>query len=133
MDNSTFSGSYILTQADVDAETFTNTATVTGDCPQTQACATDDDDDTQPLINEPAIMLEKVGTLNDDDGTAGVSAGDTISYAFTVTNTGNVPVTNITITDPVRDGSGWSIGQPGAERGGQHHVHGQLHGDAGRH
>jgi uncharacterized repeat protein (TIGR01451 family) len=101
VDNSTFSGSYTLTQADIDAETFTNTATATGDCPQTQACATDNDDDTQPLINEPAIMLEKVGTLNDDDGTAGVSAGDTITYAFTVTNTGNVLLTNIAITDPV--------------------------------
>ena len=37
----------------------------------------------------PSITITKTGTLNDDDGTSGVSVGDTISYAFTVTNTGN--------------------------------------------
>ena len=91
----TVTGSYVLTQVDIDAGTFSNTATATSD-----EGATDDDDDTQPLVPTPAIMLEKTGTLNDDDGNAGVTAGDTISYAFTVTNTGNVTLTNITITDP---------------------------------
>ncbi len=118
VDNTTVTGSYTLTQADIDAGTFDNTATATGDCPQAEDCVTDDDDDRQPLVAGPAIMLDKVGTLNDDDGTPGISAGDTIDYAFTVTNTGNVTLTNVTVTDPLIDRIRWSAGQPGAACGG---------------
>ncbi len=100
VDSTTFTGSYTLSQADVDAGTFTNTATVTGIDPNDEPVS-DSDSDTQPLAQDPSIALEKTGTLNDDDGTTGVSAGDTISYAFTVTNTGNVTLTGVTLADTV--------------------------------
>ena len=51
--------------------------------------------------NTPALSLVKTGTLNDDDSTAGVSAGDTIDYSFVVTNTGNIALTNVIVTDPL--------------------------------
>ena len=95
-DSSTFTGSHTLTPADIVAGTFTNIATVNSD-----EGATDQDDDTQSLMPNPEVMLVKSGTLNDDDGTPGVSAGDTISYAFTITNTGDVTLTNLTVTDPL--------------------------------
>ena len=54
-----------------------------------------------PLTQSPAIALTKTGTLNDDDGTPGLSVGDTISYTFLVENTGNVTLTNVSVTDPL--------------------------------
>jgi hypothetical protein len=94
-DSSTFTASYAITQADIDAGSFTNTATANSD-----EGASASGSDTQALAQNPALVLTKAGTLNDDDGTAGVSAGDTISYTFSVENTGNVTHTGVTISDP---------------------------------
>ena len=93
-DTTTFTGTYTLLQADIDSGSFLNVATVT-----TTQGVEDDATFTQPLTQTPDILLTKTGTLNDDDGTAGVSAGDTIDYAFSVENTGNVTLTNVTLDD----------------------------------
>ena len=76
---------------------------------------TDEGSDLVALGQSPAIALIKTGTLNDDDGVAGVSAGDTISYAFTVTNTGNVTLSGVTVDDPLVTVSGGPVSlAPGA-------------------
>jgi uncharacterized membrane protein len=104
-DTTTFSCSYTITQADITAGKVTNTATVTGKDPSNQDVTdisdsndptkTGADDPTEtPLTQTPRLSLIKKSTVN---GTG--SAGDTISYTFEVTNTGNVPITNLTITD----------------------------------
>ncbi len=106
-DNITFTGMHVLTQADLDAFTFTNTATVTG-TPPTGPNVTDTDDDTQPLNVVASIELLKVGTPN--FGMDGLpQAGETITYAFTITNTGVVTLTNVTLTDPLVTVSGGPI------------------------
>ncbi|OMF69648.1 DUF7507 domain-containing protein [Paenibacillus glucanolyticus] len=47
-------------------------------------------------VNEtPAILLTKTANL------ANALPGDTITYTITVTNTGNVSLTNVTVTDPL--------------------------------
>jgi hypothetical protein len=94
-DTTTFTGIYTILQADIELGLFTNTATV-----NTAEGVSDTSTFIQPLAQVPALTLVKSGTLNDDDGTAGVSAGDTISYTFTVTNTGNLTLHNITLSDP---------------------------------
>jgi LPXTG-site transpeptidase (sortase) family protein len=102
--NHTFSGSYTLTQDDIDAGTYTNTATVTGETP-TGGTVTDEDDDTQDLGADRSIQLEKVGTLNMDVVPPNDHAdpGDTITYEFTITNIGNVTLTDVTVTDSTAD------------------------------
>ncbi len=100
-DNTTFTGSYTLTQADVDNGSFFNTALTTGQC-TAQGCPVDDPDDhTEPLPQNPGIELEKTGSFQDENGDGFADAGETISYNFTVSNIGNVTLTNITLADTI--------------------------------
>ena len=106
-DSLTFTGSYALEQADIDAGSFTNQATVTGTTPD-DTDITDQDTDTQTITREPDIRLVKYGAVDmtvvapSDQA----NANDLIQYTFTVTNTGNVTLTNITVTDPLITVSG---------------------------
>ncbi|MER5268828.1 WD40 repeat domain-containing protein [Actinosynnema sp. NPDC002837] len=91
---------YALTQADVDAGEVDNTATATG-TPPTGNPVTDDDTVTTPVPPVPGIALDKrAGAITDVNGNQVTDAGDTISYAFTVTNTGNVTLDPIAVDDP---------------------------------
>ncbi len=103
-DTTTFTATYVLTQTDVDAGEIENTATATGTAPDSSTVSdisgTDfasDGPTTVPLAAEPSIALVKTAD------TAGLSvpprAGDVIAYDFAVTNTGNVTLTGVTISD----------------------------------
>ncbi len=52
-----------------------------------------DEDDHETEIPKPAIVLEKTGA-------ATAAAGSTFTYSFKATNTGNVTLTNVQLTDP---------------------------------
>ncbi|MEY8019721.1 gliding motility-associated C-terminal domain-containing protein, partial [Muriicola sp. SD30] len=49
----------------------------------------------------PNIIVLKVDTFNDENNDGYAQVGETISYTFTVTNVGTVPLGNITVTDPL--------------------------------
>ncbi len=98
-DVATGSATYTLTQADVDAGSVSNTASVSG-APPTGDPVTDDDTFTTPLPADPSIDLVKTGVLDGD-----AAAGGTVTYTFTVTNTGNVTLTGVTVTDPLTGGA----------------------------
>ncbi len=98
-ESTTCTATYTLTQADVDAGHVANTATVTGTPPvtpgnptPTPVTATDSTD--TPITAGPAITLDKqAGTPT------GNTAGSTIDYTFLVTNTGNVTLDPISVSD----------------------------------
>ncbi|SFU15003.1 conserved repeat domain-containing protein, partial [Algoriphagus locisalis] len=91
----TLTSRYTVTQADVDNGQIDNTASVTGNSPN-PATVSDSDDVTVIAEQSPAILLEKVADVANYD-----EDGDVITYTLTVTNTGNVTLTNVIVTDPL--------------------------------
>ncbi|RDV43687.1 hypothetical protein DOE76_16465 [Leifsonia sp. ku-ls] len=106
----TATATYRLTAADIAAGTVTNHATTTG-TPPTGPAVTDEATVTVPLTPAPGIDLVKTA----DSSLVGAPArvGDTITYTFRSTNTGNVPLTNVSIGDPLPGLSALTYTWPG--------------------
>jgi gliding motility-associated-like protein/uncharacterized repeat protein (TIGR01451 family) len=94
-DSETFTETYTITQADLDAGQVVNTATASGEAPD-GTTVVDDDDETVTAIQNPALTVVKTADTATYD-----SIGDVITYTIVVTNTGNVTLTNISVTDPL--------------------------------
>ena len=67
-------------------------------------------------LSTPAIELLKSSVFNDESADGFAQAGETISYSFSVENTGNVTLSNISIADNTATMSGGPIASlnPGA-------------------
>ena len=92
-ESTTCTATYTLTQADVDAGEVVNMATATGTDPKgTEVTA--EDTTTTPIASEPVITLDKQAGVP-----TGATAGSTIEYTFVVTNTGNVTLDPVGVTD----------------------------------
>ena len=100
-DSSTFTGTYDITQSDIDAGVKDNTATATGSSPGNSNDVADTGSHTEPLSPSPSINILKTGTFNDESKDGSAQVGETIGYTFTVTNTGNVTLSNVTVSDPM--------------------------------
>ena len=95
---------YTLTQADVNSGEVINNATATGTVAGLPD-ATDDDSTSTTIAAAPALTLEKTaGTPVDENGSGLTDAGDTIAYTFVVTNSGNLPINTVGITDDLLSG-----------------------------
>jgi len=88
-----YTASHTVTQGEMDAGgSISNTASVT-----TGQGASDSDTASITVEQHPHVVLDKVATV--PGGTAD-SVGEVISYAISVTNDGNVTLTNPVVTDP---------------------------------
>jgi LPXTG-site transpeptidase (sortase) family protein len=107
----TCAASYVVTQADVDAGSFTNTATA--DSAET---GPDTDDETVTFTQMAALeIVKEVGTSPAGpwiDTSITVDVGDDVYYRITVENTGNVTLTGILVSDPDVDTSGCTWTDP---------------------
>jgi uncharacterized repeat protein (TIGR01451 family) len=94
----TCSATYTITQADIDAGTRNNTACVDdGAGGAAEVC----DDVDVPVVKSPALSIVKVDDYA--DGVKYEDVGDVINYTITATNTGNVTLFNVDVTDPLAD------------------------------
>lgn len=94
---------YAITQADVDAGTVSNEATVTAQSVAGPATATDDAN-VAVVGTDALTLLKSAAAIVDANGNGRTDAGDTIAYTFTVTNTGTTTLTGIAVLDPRLDG-----------------------------
>ncbi|WP_420811382.1 DUF7507 domain-containing protein [Microbacterium hydrocarbonoxydans] len=101
---------YDITQADVNAGSVTNAVTVTGTPPSGADVQASDDVEVATGAQRSELRLAKSGTTV--AGEAGV--GDVITYSFVLSNTGNVTVDDIVITDPLAGLSAIVADWPGA-------------------
>ncbi|MFC5373246.1 Calx-beta domain-containing protein [Brevundimonas faecalis] len=101
----TFTATYALTQADIDAGQVVNTAVAEGeDASGNPVDATDGV--TIPVVGAPAVAATKTAALTTDRATQGVgNAGDVITYTVTATNTGNTTLENLVIGDVFQGGA----------------------------
>src|SRR5690606_9007455 len=107
---------YTVTADDVNAGNVHNSATAEGTPPSTPTnptptpIVTPPDEIDTPIAQEPGIEITKSVT------SAGpYTEGDTISYQFLVENTGDVTLTNVSVTDELPGLSAISYAWPGAD------------------
>ena len=89
-----FSGTYTVTQADVDHGSIADTATATGTTPSGGTTSGTSNPVTVDVTHLPSLSIAKVA-----DPTTVTAAGQPIAYTFTVTDTGNETLTDVGVTD----------------------------------
>ena len=116
-----YTAQFIINQTAYDAEFISNTVTVTansigltGNVSDTSDDGDDSDgntvDDPTVTIMTPNSEIEATKTYTViDDGNGSIDVGDIIKFNITVENTGNAPLSGVSITDLLSDGNGTTI------------------------
>ena len=93
---------YTVIQSDVDAGGVTDSATATGvDTQGAQSEPSSASTVTVPAVAAaPSVSLTKTATVDPATDQNAVQVGDRISYSYKVTNTGNVTLTSVAVSDP---------------------------------
>ncbi len=91
---------YSTTQADVDRGSVTNTGTAHGTPPSGPPVSADS------VVTVPAVQVPGINLVKTAEPESFSAAGTTITYSYTVTNTGNVTLDPVVVTDPMTGLSG---------------------------
>ncbi|MBV0893890.1 DUF11 domain-containing protein [Microbacterium sp. NC79] len=102
----TATATYALKQADVDAGFIANTAIVSGASPGGALAIAEASTNTS-LTHSAAITLTKTAPA------VGPAVGESITYGFSVVNSGNVTLTGVALTDEMADLSPLTLEWPG--------------------
>ena len=115
----TYTATYTISQAAEESGFISNVVTVTASSPENSddVTATSDDPSTtdvegDPTVTQmnanPSIAVLKTATII-DNGDGVTDFGDIIQYTITIENTGNVDLSELTLTDTLTDGDGGSL------------------------
>ena len=104
--SATFTATYTITQADLNNGSVNDSATTSGTPPTGPAVTSSPSTATVTLTQSPAVSLAKSASI-----TSYSAAGTLFTYYFKITNTGNVTLNPVTVTDPHAGLS--AIGCPG--------------------
>src|SRR5690606_6215600 len=111
-----YTANYSITQSDLDLGEVINQAFVSGvvfdsiDVSDISGTLIENDNPTiVELCQDMGIALEKTGVFDDNNGDGAAQVGETITYSFTVYNTGSLTLYNITINDPLVNVEGGPI------------------------
>jgi len=99
----TFTATYTLTQADVDRGSTTNSATAAGTPPGNGGTPVPSPPSTVTVPSTPNPSLALVKSASP---ASAAKAGDTVTYSFRLTNTGNVTLTDATVNEGAFSGTG---------------------------
>ena len=91
----TVTASHTVDQSDLDAGSYSNIATVTGKDPQGEEVPVTSNEVTSTIEKDASYTVVKSITA----GATYAAVGEVITYAIVVTNTGNVTLTNVTVSD----------------------------------
>lgn len=128
----TYTATFALTQSAIDAGGLSNTATATATDPVlgpvsdvSGTAAGNNTPTTTPLSPGGRMAVVKTGLLNlGPDGRADV--GDTVSYSYVVSNTGNVTLFDVAVGETTFSGSGLRPVPAYASGGGNHDAQGDA-------
>jgi uncharacterized repeat protein (TIGR01451 family) len=107
----TVTGTHLVTQADIEAGSVTNTATATSRAPDNTEVTAGPQSTTTPLDQVPGLTLDKAATPAFGSPPA---PGELITFTFTMTNDGNLGLQNVVITDRLAGLSSITYTWPGA-------------------
>ncbi len=99
-ESTTCTGTHVLTGSEVDSGAVASVASATAQDAE-GVLVSDTDSVTETIASQPTITLDKSANLDDSLVTPSgrVDAGDSIDYTLTVTNTGNVTLAAVAVTD----------------------------------
>jgi uncharacterized repeat protein (TIGR01451 family) len=93
---------YTVTQADVDSGKLVDTAAAGCVDKAGDACPPGDPSQVTipPVPPAPSVSIHKTGSVTPSTDQSRVKVGDTITYSYLVTNTGNVTLDRVSVSDP---------------------------------
>ncbi|UAL28750.1 DUF11 domain-containing protein [Nocardioides rotundus] len=102
----TCTGSYTVTQTDVDNGAVVNNAVATGTTPGGASAVSNESTHREPTSTRAALAMTKTSQLADLNGNGGADVGETISYEFRVRNVGDVTLRVLRVDDPMLAAAG---------------------------